>query len=367
MMIFNKAMAIFTNNCWNMHNAKLSKAVERLSSGLRINRAADDPAGLAMAQRMKAQLTSLERQNENTAAAADAVNIADGAAGVMQDILRRMTDLSAQAASGTMSDEDRKLMDIEYQELLKEIDSIGERTNYNGINLFEERKRMDGWLTMDMGGTAGGAAMDAGAVLRPDKVLIGKDGLPAGMDGAGLSGINDVTLTGVNLTDYLDALDDFMLTWSGSSGDVRSAVLDFTRDYAKTSGSKESVGYTIQVKDGNVVVKREGYSSSKLGLGGTNLLTQEGAQHAMDAVKKAVTTVAQQRAAFGAEQSRLSHRAGSLTAMELGLTDAYSRIMDADMAKEMMNYAREQMLAQVSGIMMTHIKTDAYQVLSLLP
>lgn len=323
MVVFNKASALFAYNNWNRHNSNVAKAVERIASGKRINRAADDPAGLAISENMKAQLRVLERQKDITASEMDALNVMDGAMAGVQDMLRRLTDLSAMAAGDTLDDKDREILDIEYQALLEEIDRVGANTKYNSKQLFQ------------------------GALAEEDAQA------------------GTITLKGVNLTDYLDALDDFMKDWSGKAEELRGAVMDFTRGYAATY-SGQAVGYTITVGGGNVEVKQEAYSSSSFGLAGTDLRTQEHAQAAEDAVKKAVEEVAKQRARYGAEQSRLSHRTNSLTAMEEGLTDAYARLTDADIAKEYMTFVREQTLAQAASFMMAHVNTSAYQVLTLL-
>ena len=332
MDIFKTAQGMFARNCWNTHNTRLAKAVERLSSGKRINRAADDPAGIGISERMRAQLTLISRQQDNAADSILAAQTADGILQGMQDSARRLVELATMAASGTLDVQDRKNLDIEYQSLLEEINNSGATIKHQATDLFQSPMLGD-WSD------------DSATSAEP------------------------ITFRNIDLADYLDALDDFMQSGVSLTGsELRSAVVDFTNQYMESAKGNSSMfgGYSITITSRNITLEKERFSTDRLGLTGTNLLTQKDAAKALEAATLASQDISRQRAEYGALQNRLEHRSNSLTAMEQGLTDAYSRLTDADMAKEFMIYTRESMLAQAASYMMVHVRQSAYQVLDLL-
>lgn len=129
--------SIIARNALNNNDTRLSDSIQRLSSGLKINSAADDAAGLAVSRKMSAQLRSLEQANQNANDGVSVVNTADGAMAEMHSILQRMNELSVQAANGTNSDSDRELIQLEIDELVEELDRIAETTEFNAQNLLD--------------------------------------------------------------------------------------------------------------------------------------------------------------------------------------------------------------------------------------
>lgn len=129
--------SIIARNALNNNDDRLSASIERLSSGLKINHAADDSAGLAISIRMNAQIKSLEQANQNANDGISVVNTADGAMSEMHDILQRMNELSIQAANGTNADSDREQIQLEIDELVEELDRIAETTEFNAQNLLD--------------------------------------------------------------------------------------------------------------------------------------------------------------------------------------------------------------------------------------
>lgn len=129
--------SIIARNALNNNDTRLSDSIQRLSSGLKINSAADDAAGLAVSRKMSAQLRSLEQANQNANDGVSVVNTADGAMAEMHSILQRMNELSVQAANGTNADSDRELIQLEIDELVEELDRIAETTEFNAQNLLD--------------------------------------------------------------------------------------------------------------------------------------------------------------------------------------------------------------------------------------
>ncbi len=129
--------SIIARNALNNNDTRLSESIKRLSTGFKINSAADDAAGLAVSRKMNAQLKSLEQANQNSNDGVSVVNTADGAMAEMHDILQRMNELSVQAANGTNSDSDREQIQLEIDELVEELDRIAETTEFNAQNLLD--------------------------------------------------------------------------------------------------------------------------------------------------------------------------------------------------------------------------------------
>ena len=129
--------AMIANNSLKMNDNKLSAALERLSSGYKINNAKDDAAGLAIARRMNAQIKGLSVAEQDAKDGVSVVEIADGALAEVHDMLQRMNELAIKASNGTVSDDDRETIQSEVNQLKDEITRIGETTEYNGRKLFD--------------------------------------------------------------------------------------------------------------------------------------------------------------------------------------------------------------------------------------
>ncbi len=137
MVVQNNPMALNANRQATLNNAKLQTALMQLSSGYRINSAADDAAGLALSERMRAQHTGIERAIMNAQDGSSLVGVAEGALSEVHSMLNRLTDLAVQASNGTLQDSQRQSLDREASEILSEIDRISQATNFNGINLLD--------------------------------------------------------------------------------------------------------------------------------------------------------------------------------------------------------------------------------------
>lgn len=349
MIIQHNITALHAYNNWSLHNNRMSKALGRLSSGYRINSAADDPAGLAVSERMKAQLTQLKREKLNTMDAMSSIQIHEGIQSGVSDMLLRMQELATASMSDTLQDSDRAKLNEEYQQMIKEIDRSNSAMKNNSISLFRKES------------TAG-----------PDQ--------------------EKTILQGNNINAYLDALDGFLqeISIAARDGDtekltelgvdanassdqekVRKAVMEFTMAKGQellntpvTEGVAQRV--SIELSGGDIKVNLLYSSTEELGLRETDISSASSAKAALEAVKNASSIVTRQRSQLGAVTNRLEHTINVMSTMEENLEDSLSRITDADMAKEMMEFVRSQVLCQASMFVMSVASHQPEQILQLL-
>ncbi|OGX60623.1 MAG: flagellin [Paenibacillus sp. RIFOXYA1_FULL_44_5] len=262
-------------NAMNAHrnlvfnNIQEGKSSEKLSSGYRINRAADDAAGLSISEKMRAQIKSLDQAQRNTQDGISLVQTADGAMSEVSDMLGRMKELATQASNGTYNSSDLASMDKEYTSLKSAINSIAGNTKFNGINLLNTST---GSVTIQTGDTSGN----------------------------------------------------------------------------------------------NVVVSLQDITTSTIGLSTTDLTTTANASTAMGAIDTAIGDVNTARSSFGAFQNQLEHTFNNIGATSENLQSAESRIRDTDMAKEMMNYTKYNILQQAATSMLAQANQAPQSVLQLL-
>ncbi|WML35463.1 flagellin [Clostridium sp. OS1-26] len=298
------AMIAYRHMSYNLN--MVGRAMERLSSGLRINRAADDPAGLAISEKMRAQIRGLEQAARNAQDGISSIQVADGALNETHSILQRMRELATQAANGTLSDQDRNHIQEEINQLTSEINSIGNNTEFNTMKLLN------------------------GSVNKYD-------------------GVNS----------------EIRLQVGPNAGDNLGIKLEDMR--AKALDISGQTGTSITSSDGKVTAK-----FSNIGLDGSNLESaldvsnHENASAAIKIYDDAIKNVSSFRGRLGATQNVLEHRINYLNNTAENLTAAESRIRDADMAKEMMNYAKYNILLQVSQAILAQANHQAEGVIQLL-
>ncbi|WP_338752741.1 flagellin [Bacillus sp. FJAT-52991] len=279
MRINHNVMAMHSYRMFNKALAAQGRTMERLSSGLRINRAADDPAGLAISEKMRAQIRGLNQASRNAQDAISLIQTAEGGLNETHDILQRMRELAVQAANDTLSEADRLAIQDEIDELTKEITRIGGDTEFNTMKLLDGSKNE---FTIQVGANAG----------------------------------QTITL---------------------EMSDMRAAALGLT-------GSGK--GYTAN--------------------GTLDMSSNESASSAISIIDEATKSVSSQRSKLGAYTRRLEHTINNLENTVENLTAAESRIRDADIAKEMMEYAKQSVLAQVAMAMMAQANQQPSLILQLL-
>lgn len=360
--------AILANSCLNRSDKALSSAIERLSSGLKINHAKDNPAGLAISNRMDSQIRGLSQASDNTNDGISVVQSADGALSEISSILQRMNELSVQASNGTTTDEDRQLIDAEIQQLKKEITRISKDTQFNGQTL------LDG--TFDLKGYS--STKDISVDYYSEEVKAGKYTI----DFAGLIDANgDVDVTKFKSMEGFKNLHNITAEAVEATADEPGSItikadgnfeMKVKYDYGATSAELDITGIgAMKIQTGanenqelGIVIRE--ISLDKMGLSKTNTKTEEDSQKSIESVKKALDYINDARAKLGAYENRMEHNESSLAITSENMTISYSRIMDVDMAEEMTEYTTQQVLTQAGISMLSQANERPEQVLQLL-
>ena len=370
MTIRNISGAMNMQRMLSLNNVARIGSMNRLSSGFRINSAADDAAGLAISMRMRGQIGGLDRASENAQHAVNLLQTADGAMDSTQSLLQRMRELAVQSTNGTLSDADRSFLNQEFTALQSELDRISTSTNFNNIPL------LDG----SMGGTSGPAGVSEmgvsgitfiGDVQGSARFELTRQGNDFSI--AATIGGNTVTAqaapgdTGVTFDfgggrtvslsfDDVSALREG--TISGVEfGGAPAAGVTGTPDLSGAVSVSDTAGLTFQIgangsADQRVNINIGNLSSLGLGVSGQSIGTAQGAENALRAIDSAIDATSSQRANVGSMQNRLESAVSSLGVFRENLTASQSQIRDADMAQEIMNFTRQQMMTESTFAMM---------------
>ena len=395
---------------YNNNTKSINKNLEKLSSGYKINRAGDDAAGLAISEKMRAQITGLEGAQKNAKDGISLVQTAEGALTEVHSMLNRMYSLAEQSANGTYdSDTDRYQLQKEVTALMEEIDRIADSSNFNGLNL------LDGTL----GGRAVSGYTATANSVQSIEITGGGDGaiatgdLFATVSTAGAvnfghnTAVTGVTWEATSTADGTAAAagSDTTYTLSGTDGGtvVFKAVVDkatataenaelyegmtvrITIDAADSSGAYGTAafdtqsalavgdvkGLTLQIGDTaddynqmSVIVKD--IHAEAMEINAVDISTQTGAVSAMQALKDAINYVSDVRGGLGATQNRLEHTINNLSVMQENIQDAESTIRDTDVADEMMKYTKNSILVQSAQAMLAQANQQPQGVLQLL-
>jgi flagellin len=297
---------------------RLGTSTQRLSSGLRINNAADDAAGLAIRELMRAEISSMRQGIRNANDAISMIQTADGALQVIDEKLIRMKELATQAATGTYNSDQRLIIDSEYQAMASEITRIANATKFNGIYL------LNGNLSSPVNNPAQWGTGDADGV--------------GGHDGSGLNSTGPLK---VHFGPANNSSEDYYYIAIGNS-----------------TASALGVGSNSNTESGN----GPGVTES----GGHSISTQQGAQEALDALEQAILSKDNIRASLGALQNRLSNTITNLSIQAENLQAAESRISDADVALEMTEFVRNQIVTQAAVAMLAQANSLPRMAMQLI-
>lgn len=365
--------AILANSSLNRTNSKLSNSIERLSSGLKINHAKDNPAGLAIAHRMDSQIRGLNQATDNTNDGISVVESADGAMSEISAIIQRLNELANQAANDTKTDEDRKIIDEEVQQLKQEITRIAQDTEFNGQPL------LDG--TFDLRGYTDDPNVKVATYS--DEVITGKYNInnlaslvSTSTDAHGNT-VYTVDVTGLAGTDpkwpagLAATYDGEQLTITGNGNfemklDVEYANLpsgNLELDITGIGAMKIQMGANEHQE---LAVRIPEVSLKNMHIQDLDVTTAEGAQAGIEQIKYALSYISSERSRLGAYENRMEHNTSNLAVSEENMTSSYSRIMDVDMAEEMVEYTTQQVLEQAGISMLAQANERPQQVLQLL-
>ena len=401
MRIQHNIMAMNAYRNYANNTSSLSKNLEKLSSGYKINRAGDDAAGLAISEKMRAQITGLDKAQDNAKDGISLVQTAEGALTEVHDMLNRMYELAEQSANGTFEDgTDRKQLQKEVDQLKSEINRIADSANFNGIKLLDGSMAANGTTKIIAASSSTKAGVDVSIVADSlfDKdgnrselefslaaVSTGKEGVVVKKDG--------VTISLEKGKDYSAADIQALLAKAKTSGtgvteDMMKSVQNATITGAGvtngpkpwTTLAKASAG-AAQANQGKPLTLQIGDTSDSfnqlkvgikdchidaLGLTDMKIGDQTNAAAALDKIKSAINYVSDVRGTLGATQNRLDHTINNLSVMQENIQDAESTIRDTDVADEMMAYTKNNILIQSAQAMLAQANQVPQGVLQLL-
>ncbi|KGE20413.1 flagellin [Paenibacillus wynnii] len=414
MIINHNITALNTHRQLATNTQATSKNIEKLSSGLRINRAGDDAAGLAISEKMRGQIRGLDQASRNSQDAISMIQTAEGALNETHSILQRMRELGVQSANDTNTSADRTNVQDEMDQLGKEIDRIRSTTQFNTKNL------LDG--SMEKGVAAAVANINTNTAVKTATVSVATDALTTLTDANG----NNLGITATDKIEVSYVKDGTTVTNSFTVGALTTAALGTTNGAADDTDTALTVdatgnllmtasntgfggavnGLTVTVKDSNgnvrtgatnalssftettaaANIQTDGQATFQIGANtgqniqlaikdmGTAALgvkdlkvgNQGQANVAIKVIDSAMSKVSTERSKLGATQNRLEHTINNLNTSSENLTAAESRIRDVDMAKEMMSQTKNSILAQAAQAMLAQANQQPQGVLQLL-
>jgi flagellin len=325
--------ATLASNAIKRNDRDMTTAMERLSTGMRINSAGDDAAGLAIAARMQSQVDGLEQAVRNANDGVAMLQVAEGAVVEISNMLSRMRELAIQAASGTYSATDRAALNLELQQLFLEIQRIAVNTEWNGISILN-----GGNDTANSTATKTSITLQIGAGSNQEMVVDLKSWDPRATFNTAdtISGIGN-TANKISGSGQTDA------SAYGSASLVYDAKADDTEQAVVTSESTDAT------KDKYI-----------------DITTSANAAALVKQIDTAVTAAASERAKLGAYINRLEYAADNLANVAQNTDASRSRIEDADYAEETSELARTQIISQASTAMLAQANQVKQSVLALL-
>ena len=432
MVVQHNMQAANANRMLNVTTSAQSKSTEKLSSGYKINRAADDAAGLSISEKMRKQIKGLDRASTNAQDGVSCVQTAEGALTEVHSMLQRMNELAVQSANGTNSETDRKAIQDEVDQLSKEIDRVSETTKFNETYLLKGDNGSNGntkafaagdaigtvdGVTVKAKGTTAATLSDNGDVKIGTVQLVSSNAditIEKADDANSKSAnvtkvVSDGTNVTVTLKDGKEETDTvaniktkYEIDGTKKGTAIISKALKAETTNAEISGTytgnldKLAVGADVNAKlaigsagtsalssdtkalilnlhvgadsesTNKISIAIDSMSAKGIGVNGLDVSTEAGATNSIDTIKDAIQKVSSQRSSLGAVQNRLEHTINNLDNVVENTTSAESRIRDTDMASEMVNYSKNNILAQAGQSMLAQANQSNQGVLSLL-
>lgn len=370
-------MRINTNmaalNAWRaltVNNENMTKSLEKLSSGYRVNRAADDAAGLAVSEKMRAQIRGLNMAVRNAQDGISLIQTAEGGASQIQTMVQRMRELAVQAANGALTDEDREQLQKEFAQLQDEVTRTAATTKFNQLSLLSDTPES---VKVDASLTAAGIRVSIDN--DPDTQVTGKTYLVVYKDNrleiidGGDTSVATIDLTNgpktakaagfeIDATGFKsDGLTDGTQIGAFVTVEGNSAAPQIELQIGVGANAEDKLTLNMQ----NLDAKTLGIDASKI-----NIRTAAAARNAINALDTALQTISGARADLGSYQNRLESAIQTLRIQSENLTAAESRIRDVDMAQEMATFTKYQILQQASTAMLAQANMATQSILSLL-
>jgi flagellin len=413
MVVQHNLTAMNSNRMLGVTTSAQAKSTEKLSSGYKINRAADDAAGLSISEKMRKQIRGLTQASSNAQDGISAVQTAEGALNEVQDMLQRMNELAVKAANGTNSEDDRNYIQDEVNQLIKEIDRVSTTTKFNETYLLKGDDTVKftapGTNLKTAAGTAGADVKQTYTLtIAPNsfKTEGGKSDVTFSLMGKNFSvrleetddnktlatklakAMNENKITDSNVGAFTASADDAgKITLTAAKNGVvadttvikadaeltakGTGVLTLDLHVGADSTSDNQISVDIKQMSATVLGLKTGNSTTGDATGDLDTLLVNGkddknARAAIDTIASALQEVSKQRSALGAAQNRLEHTISNLDNVVENTTSAESSIRDTDMATEMVKYSNNNILAQAGQAMLAQANQSNQGVLSLL-
>jgi len=378
MRVNNNIMSINGRRHLGINGGDLSKRLERLSSGIRINRGADDPSGLSVSEGMRAQLRGLSVGTRNAEQGTNLIQTAEGALNEVSAILLRMRELAVQAASSTISDTNRLSINSEVTQLMSEVDRIANSTTYNGTSLlsgFGNTVSTDtgvstalvsattGLVQVVLSGTQAGTFTFVDTSAADSEVTLGNGTvtqtvrLGTVLDGNQVS-TGTTALVNFDRLGIAIALDD---TYADGDLDATTILIS-----AGTGGDVQVGPNSSAVDRISITLEDMRATGVKLNLGSISMSTQSSAQAALSPLAQAISVVSLVRGELGIQQSRLGFTISRNNVTFENLQASESTIRDADVAEEVSAFTRSQILTQASTSLLAQANALPQNALTLL-
>lgn len=395
--------AMLANNALANNDSLLAKSLERLSSGLKINHAKDNPAGLAMGNRMNAQLEGLSKANRNASDGVSVIETADGAMTEISEMLQRLNELAIKSANGLESDSDRSVIQDEVVQLTQEITRVAESTEFNGQRLLNGEFSLKGYTNQTDIKVSSYSTSVTEKIYTISSLEIGFDSLtgeytakvdPKELEEGGFPvgtsvSVKDRLLTfqgpngfdmKLDLTEWeqlpkvdentsctikdleVDATGIGAMRLQIGANEGQVLAMDIPRISLRDMGLESA--YSVFDEEADKWVLAE--SDNGEGAWTLDISTKDAATDAIDRIDNAIQYVSSVRGRLGAYQNRLESTINSLDVTTESMTAAYSRIMDVDMAEEMTQYTSMQVMTQAGTSVLAQANERPASVLQLL-
>ncbi len=370
--------AMISNNSLSNSDDLLSKSLQRLSSGLKINSAKDNPAGMAMAKRMNAQIEGISVASQNASDGVSIIETADGALSEIQSMIHRISELSVKASNGVLGDEDRKIIQDEVAQLKDEIERVAESTEFNSQKLLNGEFDLKSYTSntdIRIDYVSDDVSIQKYTINSIQLTQVNGELQAVVEPGAGFperctggQAVNGVYTVTAEVTDNM-----FSITAEGGF-EMKIDVSAMLEEQKNQTGPVEvdvtgigAMRLQIGSNEGQILgVRIPEISLENLGIENIDVSTEAGAEDSLRRMENANAYISSVRSRLGAYQNRLESSINSMDITNENMTAAYSRIMDVDMALEMTNYTTYQVMTQAGTSMLAQANERPSQVLQLL-
>ncbi|MCQ2910721.1 MAG: flagellin [Clostridia bacterium] len=405
MVIAHNISALNTYKSLGIAGNSADRSMEKLSSGYKINKAADDAAGLSISEKMRSQIRGLNQASTNAANGVSMIQTAEGALNEEHSILQRMRELAVQAATDTNAQEDREALQSEMAQLTSEINRIGATTEFNGMKILNGDKtkketadavteaKSTVTLTLATGGLKNALAKGDQFIIDGQSwKVVAEDGFAKAAITVTLQQVvaGDVAANAVGLTisEIGGAKINSIANTAGAAAKAAVTGIDNSVYFHVGANSNQVIntefndmralrlGIVSEATDASSVAANNGVWAAEANVNnGTNsdnvqfslnISTREGANNAIDVIDKAIKLVSDERSKYGAIQNRLEYTMNNLNTTAENMTSAESTVRDVDMAEEMMDYTKNNILQQAAQAMLVQANARPQQALQLL-